>query len=51
VYKLGSELGISVEFTDGKTNNIKGKVLNYEITQTIFKRSDKVEKIIVHLNK
>ena len=51
VYKLGSELGISVEFTDGKTNNIKGKVLDYEITQTIFKRSDKVEMIIVHVNK
>ncbi len=51
VYKLGSELGISVEYTDGKTNNIKGKVLDYETTQTIFKRSNKVEKIIVHVNK
>ena len=51
MYKLGSELGISVEYTDGKTNNIKGKVLDYETTQTIFKRSNKVEKIIVHVNK
>ncbi len=51
VYKLGSELIISVEFTDGKTNNIKGKVLDYETTQTIFKRSDKVKIIIVNVNK
>ena len=51
IYKKGSGLSITTEFRDGKTNNIKGKVLDYKTTQTIFKRSDMVKTIIVHVNK
>jgi hypothetical protein len=51
VYKIGSEPGISVKLTDGSAHNIKGKILDHETTQTIFKRSDRVEMIIVHVNK
>ena len=51
IYKKGSEPSITTEFTDGKINNVKGKVLDYETTQTIFKRSYKVKMLIVHVNK
>ncbi len=51
IYIKGSEPSITTEFRDGKTRKIKGKVLDYETTQTIFKRSDEVKTIIVHVNK
>jgi hypothetical protein len=51
VYKSGAELGIIVEFNDGGTKNLKGKELDYETTQFIFKRLDKVKMIIVNVNK
>ena len=51
IYIKGSEPSITTEFRDGKTRKTKGKVLDYETTQTIFKRSDKVKTIIVHVNK
>ena len=48
---LGAELGIIVEFNDGGTKNLKGKELDYETTQFIFKRLDKVKMIVVNVNK
>ena len=51
VYKSGAELGIIVEFNDGGTKNLKGKELDYETTQFIFKRLDKVKMIVVNVNK
>ena len=51
VYKSGAELGIIVEFNDGGTKNLKGKELDYETTQFIFKRLDKVKMVVVNVNK
>ena len=51
VYKSGAELGIIIEFNDGGTKNLKGKELDYETTQFIFKRLDKVKMIVVNVNK
>ena len=51
VYKSGAELGIIIEFNDGGTKNLKGKELDYETTQFIFKRLDKVKMVVVNVNK
>jgi hypothetical protein len=51
VYRSGAELGIIIEFNDGGTKNLKGKELDYETTQFIFKRLDKVKMIVVNVNK
>ena len=51
VYSSGTELGIIVEFNDGGTKHLKGKELDYETTQFIFKRLDKVKMIVVNVNK
>ena len=50
-YPKNHELGIIVEFNDGGTKNLKGKELDYETTQFIFKRLDKVKMIVVNVNK
>ena len=51
IYKRGSEVAITVKLTDGKTNKIRGKELDFQTTQLIFKRLGKVKMIIVTLNK
>ena len=51
IYKRGSEVEITVKLTDGKTKKIRGKELDFQTTQLIFKRLGKIKMITVTLNK
>lgn len=49
VYRLGSDEGITVAFTDGRERKISGLTLDESISRRIFERSGEVESIRVYI--
>ena len=50
VYQKSDENVIEVHAKDGSVTHLKGKQLNFKISQAIFRRSGKYEKIVVFLD-
>ena len=50
IYQKSDENVIEVHAKDGSVTHLKGKQLNFKISQAIFRRSGKYEKIVVFLD-
>ena len=50
VYQKSDENVIEVHAKDGSVTHLKGKQLNFKISQAVFRRSGKYEKIVVFLD-
>jgi hypothetical protein len=46
IYRNGDKAQIQIHFVDGKTEEIPGSCLDYEISQHIFKRDGAIDKIV-----
>ena len=51
IYKINLTEAISIEFSNGKSKQLKGNKLDLNISDEIFKRTSKVKKIAVYVNK
>jgi hypothetical protein len=50
VYALSKTENITVYYSDGKKKEIEGKMLNEEISSSIFKRTGVVVKVVASIN-
>ncbi|MGE0078820.1 MAG: hypothetical protein AB7S48_13250 [Bacteroidales bacterium] len=50
-YILSKEIGINVEYSDGKAISINSYTLPKDISQSVFTRDKKIAKVIIHISK